>query len=157
MGIQTLLGLLPIICCIYQEIEFTTRLSKHFNFDHHFYVFDSSADINRYVNTEGSTPQSFYVSKNANNDTELDNVKEINSKNTFLIVVPGSSHFDRNSNILRRMKTIHRLQINMKIGVFFSHHSPKEGLHAFFEWCKENLIVNIFAATPTSSKIIQTS
>lgn len=38
------------------------------------------------------------------------------------------------------------LQGNMKIGIFFSHFASSEYLQTLFEWCREQLIVNIFVA-----------
>lgn len=35
----------------------------------------------------------------------------------------------------------------MKIGIFFPHFASTEDLQTLFEWCKKQLIVNIFAAT----------
>lgn len=150
MGIVVLLNLLSIICGKYEEMELIKGLTDCFSFDHHFYLVDSSADTNRYIRTKGLTPQTLYYFTNADNDTKLEYIKVITSKNAFLIVVPETSQFDRNSTFLRWMKKIQPLQINMKIGVFFPQPSSMEDLRAFFEWCKKNLIVNIFATTTST-------
>lgn len=157
MNTPKLLSLLYIFSCKYQEIELIKSLSEHFNFDHHFFIIDSAADTSRYVNTEVFAAQTFYILQNVNNDTELGKVNEIDSKNAFLIVVLESLRFVPNSNLLRQMKAIQRLQIRMKIGVFLSRHSTMVDLRAFFGWCKDNLIVNIFAVTLASSEAIQMS
>lgn len=104
MDILTLLSLLPIICGKYQEVELIRRLTSHFNFDHHFFLLDSSEDINRYVDTKGLTPRSLFVVTNEGNDTELEIVREIDSKNSFLIVVTAIPKFEHNFTLLRRIK-----------------------------------------------------
>ena len=115
-------------------MELISELSAYYNFDHHFYLLDSSAYANRYINTTDVAPQTLCVFKNVNNGDD-DDVTNITSKNTFMIVVPAeNSSFDQNVNLFHRMKTIQRKQINMKIGVFFSRNSSMQGLHTFFTW-----------------------
>lgn len=52
-----------------------------------------------------------------------------------------------NLESITQLKRIQRLQTNMKIGIFFVHPPSMEGMKGIFKWCKENLIVDIFAAT----------
>lgn len=156
MNVATIIvSLLSIVCGKYQEMQLIRELTDYFNFDHHFYLLDSSAETSRFINQTGITPQSLHVLRSADNEVNgLENVKSINSKNTFMIVVPEDSQLDR--NLLRWMKRIQRLQINMKIGVFFRQPTSIEDLHVFFEWCKDNLIINIFAATHPSYEVALT-
>ena len=134
-------------------MELISELAAHFNFDHHFYLLDASADANRYISTTGITPQTLYVFKNVNDDD--DDVEDITCKNSFLIVVPASNAtFDQNVSLFRRMKKIQRKQINMKIGVFFSSMTD---LHTYFAWCRNFRIANIFGAAYPNSEAMQTA
>src|ERR1700761_7889418 len=88
--------LLPIICGVHQELKLIRDLNDFFNFDHNILLLDSSIDTTCFVDGE-STPKSLYVFESDNdNITELESLTEINSKNTFMVVVPGSSDFDIN-------------------------------------------------------------
>ena len=125
-----------IICCAYQELELIKKLNNFFKFDHNIFLLDSSADVECFINRE-NTPKSIYVLKDNNNDEKL---KEISSKNTFMIVVLGSSKFEINFKLLTQLQ---RFQSNTKIGVFFSHFVSMEDLRKLFQWCKNHMIINI--------------
>lgn len=157
MRIAAIHFLLPFIRGEYQELELITQLTDYFNFDHHFFLLDSTTVSDRYISTAMYTPQSVYVSDRLDNDPGLDNSTQLNSKNAFMIVAPGSSRFEHSLNLLHGMKKIQRLRINIKIGVFFTQHTPSEELYKLFEWCKEHLIVNVFAATYPRSGATQVS
>lgn len=151
---------LTVTCAEYfpefHELKLISRLNNFFDFDHNIFLFDSSADVDRFMNTSGgpvvgySTPQSLYVFKNGNAN-ELESLKEIGSKNAFVIVVPGSAKFDSNFNLLTRVKEIQLLKLDMKIGIFFQHTALSEDLRELFEWSWAQQIIKIFAATPSGS------
>lgn len=153
MRIETIVILLPIICNGYPEMDVISRLTDYFNFDHHLLLLNSTADANSFINR--FTPQTLYVLRDDDDVTGLENVKEINSKNTFMIIASDTSKFKH--NLLLGIKNIQRLQSNMKIGVFFSQCLSTQDLYNFFEWCKDHQIVNIFAATYLSLDNIQGS
>lgn len=157
MGIATIHYLLSFIRGEYQEIELITQLTNYFNFDHHFFLLESNAATDRYIGTQMYTPQTVYVSERISENFGLENGTQLNSKNAFLIVAPGSSKFEHSLNLLREMKKIQRFRINIKIGVFFTQHTSTEELYKFFEWCKEHLIINVFATTNTHSEATQVS
>lgn len=118
---------------------------------------DSLVDINQFINSKGEdvvAPHTI-IAFNGENDniTELESLTAITSKNTFTIVVFKNPTFDTNLNFLYRFKAIQRLQINMKIGFFFSQSVSMKDLWNLFQWCKEQLIVNVFAATLSHSEI----
>lgn len=153
MVLSTILtSLLPIIHGEYQETTIITQLRDYFDFDHHFFLLDSTANPNRLINNRNdNTPQTVYIL----NSIDHENIVEIGSKNTFMIVGFASSNFDQNFYILQQIEEIQRLQIEMKIGVFFLQCTSIDDLHKFFRWCKDHLIVNIFAATYLSSRATQ--
>lgn len=133
------------MCSEYQEMELLKDLTDYFHFDHHFFLLGSTADANRFVNRNGTIPQTVYVSRSVNTEIGFEDVGEINSKNAFTIVVPDTSELDQNLYLLNGLKAIQRQQINMKIGVFFSQDISNEDLEEFFEWCKDHIIINILA------------
>lgn len=107
--IATILGLLPIYFAEYQEGKLIGELNNFFNFDHNVFLLDSSVDRNRYIDIRRRevTPQSVYVSQNVDdNFTELKSLTEINSKNTFIVVVLPSSNFCINLNLLNGLKEV---------------------------------------------------
>lgn len=99
---------MPKTCAEYQS-QLIRKLNHFFDFDHNIFLFESSADIGRFIDTTRgsghSTPQSVYVFKSDNDKiTGLDSLKEIWSKNTFIIVVLGSANFEGNFNLLTRVR-----------------------------------------------------
>lgn len=130
----------------YQEMKLISQLSNFFKFDHHIYLLHASADDERFINRNESTPRSLLTFKSVD-DVGSKVQTEMLSKNTFFIIAPGDTEFVRNSTLLHRIKKIQRLQTSMKIGIFFSTVASSEDLRKLFEWCKEQLIVNVFAAT----------
>lgn len=151
---------LSITCAEYHEQKLISGLNNFFNFDHNIHLFDSSVDIDRFINTRGSgnlTPQSLYVFKSADdNITDSVNIQKTMSKNTFVIVVPGSVNFELNLYLLTRLKEIQRLQINLKIGIFFPQIASSEDLQDLFKWSWKQQIINIFAATYSPSEALIT-
>lgn len=147
-GIDTIISFLSIFLVEYQEVKLISELNKIFNFDHNVFLLDSSVDINHFIDTREVIPRSLYVFKKVDGKiTGLESVTNITSKNTFMIVVPEGSNFDNNLNLFQQIKKIQKLQINMKIGIFFPHFASMDDLKMLFEWCKEQLIVNVFAAS----------
>lgn len=146
--ITTIINLLSVIRLEYQEQVLISELNNFFNFDHNIFLVDSSANIDRFINNAETikyTPQNVYIFKKVGeNITGLYSLSNIKSKNAFLIVVPDSSNVESNFNVIRKVQ---RLQINLKIGVFFSHTISTEDLKKLFEWCWRYRIINIFAAT----------
>lgn len=138
-----------------EEVRFLSELNNFFNFDHIVHLLDSSANITRFVNANFSDiPQTLFVLKTANNNNtdEFRSLTKITSKNTLMIVVPETSDFERNADLFQRVEEIQSHQINTKIGVFFSQPTAREELRKLFQWCKEHLIINIFAATKSFHK-----
>lgn len=145
----------------YQELLLIRNINKFFTIDQNIFLLESSIDINRYVyepsspnvlheHTSEHTPQSIFTFKRRDDGiTGLDSLKEIKHKNTFLVVVSVKSNFVQNENLFTQIKEIQRLNINMKIGVFFSH-IFSDDLHNLFEWCWKHRIINIFVAFYTN-------
>ncbi len=140
----TFVSLLPIICGAFRELIF--ELNKYFNFDHNLFILDSSADINHFITINRRnefTPKSLYVFNGATQRIAIRTM----SKNTFMVVAPKCCDVEINSTLLQQVKRIQRFQTTMKIGLFFHQAVSTEKLRKWFEWCRGNLIVNIFAAT----------
>jgi len=111
-------------------------------------------DINRFISSKNAvkqTPQTVYVFKDFNQSiTQSVFVTKIWSKNTFTSIALVGSSFDRNHAIFEQLRAILRLQFNMKIGIFFKQTVLEDDLNELFKWCKENLIVHVFAASYAS-------
>lgn len=134
------------------EMELISRLNDCFDFDHHIFLLDPSVDADRFVNSTDFTPRTLLTLKSVDDENESTaDLTTIGSKNTFMILVPSESSVDFDSNFtnLHRIKNIQRLQVNMKIGIFFLEFTPIENIRKLFKWCRQELIVNIFAVTNT--------
>lgn len=151
MIVEKILSFLFALCGEYQERLLIKDLTDHFHFDHHFFLLSPNADFKQYINTNEDTPRTVYITGSVvSNGSEVGDLNEIDSKNAFMVVVPDSSEFEQNFHLLNGIKKIQRLQVNLdqKIGLFFSQQTSSEDyLRKFFEWCKDNLVVNIFAVT----------
>lgn len=140
--------IMPFICAVHNEMKLIDQLNNLFNFDHNIFLFDSSINIDRFMKPmEVMIPQSVFVFENRNgNSTGLENFGWITSKNTFLILVTGRTTPVIDLSLLNQLKNMHRLRINMKIGIFFSNQNvDSENLRNLFKWCWKQNIVDIFA------------
>src|ERR1700761_3217931 len=156
-GIVSIISLLPILCTEYQELRLISQLNNFYGFDHNILLLDSSTDTNRFINKDENIPQSLYIFRRAaDNTTGLNTRTRIESKNTFMIVVLESGDFQTYLDFLHQLKRIQRLQIKMKIGMFFSSQFVSiDDLRHTFNWCKEHQIIDIFAAAYVHPEIIQ--
>lgn len=163
--VTILQSIISSMICVghHQELTFISELNNFFNLDHNIFVVHASKDTNRFISAprqtmQFTTPQSLYVFEDTDGDniTGLEPLTEIKSKSTFLIVVPGVSNFDGIINLLSRMKEIQRLQIQVKIGIFFSDITSSENLQKLFEWSWKQQIINIFVCY-SHAKITQGS
>lgn len=161
--ISTILNILPTTAFQYQESMFIRNLNGFFEFDQNIFLLDSFAEVDRFMppSTEplkDYTPRSVYIFKSVvGNVSTSETIKEIQSKNTFLIVASGSSGVDNNLKLLVRIKKIQRLQMNMKIGLFFSHIISTDNIRELFDWCWKEQIVHIFAAFYASYDVVTES
>lgn len=153
--IARLLWTISNICPQYQEYILINELNDYYKFDHNIFLLGSSVDPDRFVNLSfiatkqfKSTPQSLYVFEDGRNNIKgLETLTAaIKSKNTFLIVSPDQANFNENLILLTQIKEIQRLNINMKIGVFFSDTISIDDLKKLLEWCWKQRIINIFTA-----------
>lgn len=83
----------------------------------------------------------------------MNKIKEITSKDTFLIVVSDNPTV----NLLNLVKYIQRLQIRIKVGIFISPSVSNYDLQNLFHWCWRNGIINIFAVFCLKCEAIQAS
>ncbi len=150
-----------------QKVKLIDELNNFFDFDHNIFLYDSSVDIDRFISTEYSlTPQTVYVFEGADDDNvfQSKSLTKITSKNTLLIIVLGSVKFGSNLDLLERVKTIQRVQVRMKIGIFLPQIDSTKDLQDLFEWFWYRRIVNVLVAlyseafealdSPESSRII---
>lgn len=113
-AIVTTLNLLPIILSNDIQVNLINQLNRHFHFDHNLFLLDPSIDENDFLNTTSSqTPRSIFVWNKHSAP-----ITEVKSKHTLSIVAPKTSQFDGNVELWAAIKIIHRLQANMKIGIF---------------------------------------
>lgn len=152
-----------MLCAQYQEMKLIDQLNNYFNFDHNVYLLHQSVDVNCFVNPKRSgqmIPQSLYRFKEFNNNiTGLESIT-IQSKNTFLVIVPETSN--NNLNLLIRVKEIQRetqrQQMTLKMGMFFQHAiASAVDLLQLFEWSWKEKIISIFAGTYLHTDIGPTS
>lgn len=159
MTIATIINILPIICGECPEMKLIADLNMFFNFDHNVFLFDSPDDINRFIYAEGpmQPPQSVYVLTDANNNINPEeSLKEVRGKNTFMIVVPVDTKYERIFQFSRRLALIQRLKIDLKIGFFFNRFVEIDDLRILFQRCKRHLLANVFAAVHAYPKGIST-
>lgn len=145
----------PIICAEQPESKLIRQLNDFFKFDHNIYLLEASTIINRFIDiTEQplNVPQSLYIFNSSDLDVAV--VNQTKGKNSLLIVVPDSVG---SSLILVKRIREGRLQINVKIGVFFQETASSDDLRTLFQLCWTNLIINIFAASYyEDSKVLNT-
>lgn len=152
MGFETLVSVVNLLSSIItapnQELVFIGRLNRAFSFDHNIFLLHSFADVNRFVSSTNqvhNTPQCLF--RFDDNITALEVFQNRTAKNELLIVVPdGWTNFDSNLNVMSMVKKIQRLNINLKIGMFFAHMLSDDDLEELFKWCWSHRIINIFAA-----------
>lgn len=144
-----IVSLSTIVCGKNPESELISELSNFFDFDHNIFLLQSSVDINRFIGAAELTPRTIFVIEdlNGNNNTEMETVKEIRSKNTFVIAALYGTSFDENLELFKQLKTLQQLKLNIKIGIFFQQFVSADDIRKLFEWCKEELIYLVFAAT----------
>lgn len=144
--------LLLIVAATHPEQNLISQLNNHYKFDHNIFLLHSTVDRERFFDSPHSTtkppeitPQSVFVFKNVRNRiTGLETLTAITSKNTFLIVSPG--HFKADAILLRHIKRIQLLDINMKIGILFSGIVSTYKMKKLLDWCWKHRIVQIFIA-----------
>lgn len=152
MGFKTLATVVNLLSSIInapnQELVLIGQLNLAFSFDHNIFLLHSSADVNRFVsstNQAHNTPRCLF--RFDDNITALEVFQNRTAKNELLIVVPDSwSNFESNINVMSMIKTMQLLNINLKIGMFFTHMLPDDDLGKLFRWCWSHRIINIFAA-----------
>lgn len=151
----TILSFVHILDVIQPEQILINELNTFFDLDHNIFFLHASVDVNRFIATtkqQGKfTPQSVYTFSNIiGNVTGLEALSRARSNNELLVLVPEASDFNENLNLLMRVKQIQRLNLNLKIGIFFSHLTDDGDLMKLFEWSWKNRIINIFAVSHTN-------
>lgn len=143
--VPAILQLLSTIRPEYQEMNLIDQMNNFFKFDHNIILVNGLADIDPFINKSKRefVPQSLFLLNDVEEkNTGLESLKQIRSKNPFLIVV--SEHYD--IGLLTRIKEIQRLKIDIKIGLFCLHTVSYDVLQKLFQWCWSHGIINIFVA-----------
>ncbi len=135
------------------EVNLIDRLNEFFGFDHNLFLLDSLSDRSRYIPTDddgNGTTQTVYIfdeNLDTEQSTQLEMLKAITSKKTFLIIVGESSEFGKNQQLRVLVKSIRRLQVNVKIGVFFARRvNSMDNIKSLFQWSWSVGITNIFCS-----------
>lgn len=154
--IPTILKLITTVRLPSHEVTLINQLNEFFHFDHNIFLLDSLIDLDRYVETQQSisgkyTPQTVYTFTNRleNKSMETNGLKEITSKNTFLIVAVEKSKILSILKVLSEVNRIRSLQdsTNVKIGFFFARDvTSMDVIQQLFEWSWSARIVKIFVA-----------
>lgn len=148
------LALLGVLTHIYQEYTIIDELNKCFNFDHHFILAESSEYLTRFV-SKGNQPRSLSIFKrtNGSNVRGLEGIPVMETKNTFMVVVPDSSMLNKNLHLLEHIRDVQRLNRNTKIGIFFQSVTMFDDIRNHFMWFRNQSVVNVFAAIyPSEAK-----
>lgn len=152
MRIETIATTVNLLSTIfgseYQELVLISQLNDAFNFDHNIFLMHSSADIGHFVSSTDQvnyTPRCLFIFDEGST-AALEIFEHRTGKKELLIVVPTSSNFDSNLTLLSFVKKIQLLNVNLKIGIFFSHFVTSDDLQKLFEWCWNHRIINIFTA-----------
>lgn len=157
-SIVIVINLLTTVCGQYQELLLINQLNNFLSFDYNLFWLDSSVDIDRFIHKStfrGYVPQTLYTFRNAKDESSvLETMNPIKSKNTFMIIAPQSSTFEKNLILLSRVKELQHFNANIKIGMFFSHIVSNDDLLKLFKWCWKYRIINIFAAFHSKQKLI---
>lgn len=146
IGIILMIKLLSLVCGEYQEMKLIAELNNFFEFDHNIFLLDATVDIDRCLNRTELIPKILLSVEGEQNMSRLLILSKLTNKNSLMIFVAETGELNKNLNLLHRLKKIQTLQRNMKIGMFFKRSSSRD-LRELFEWCKIELIINIFAAT----------
>ncbi len=144
----------------HQEMALIDELNGFFGFDQNIFLFETSpsAYYHRYVhplskdkvnNHTMYVPQTILYFDSITQINQQTMLKEVTSKNTFLIVVVDGYNyqFPGESKLLHEIVRIRDLKINLKVGVFFTHSiRSMDNIRSFFRWCWQVKIFNIFSA-----------
>lgn len=137
--------LLSVVWCQPNSLHLINGLSDFYNFDHHIYLIDSSADLNLWFPSSsqlnGIIPRTVYT---------VDKLSErivhmaIPAKNAFLVVVVGDL---TSPQLLLHIKTIRGHHINVRNGIFLTKNitSLTSVEKLLRKSCMDD-IVNIFVA-----------
>lgn len=128
------MSLLPMaVWCQYTDgVQLINRLNNFCSFDHNIFFMDSAIDIDRWFSSPGlssgkhvvnySPPQTVYTFDDLSH-SDLNSIETFNgirSKNQFLAVVVEHLKFENGSQLLAQIKNVRLLDVNVKVGVFFT-------------------------------------
>lgn len=135
----------------YHEQKLIQNLNNYYDFDHNIYLFDSTTDMNRYIDTTGTlseTPRSLFSFKNTDDGSliGLEKLSGITSKTTLFVVIPGRGEMEKNLKLFSRVKEIQRLQLDMKIVVFLPPFVSTDDVSDLLRWSWKQGIDNIFVS-----------
>lgn len=139
MEIQIVLSLLSVTS---QQARLIGTLNDCFKFDQNIFLAHPSANIDHLVGHE-TQPRSVFMFDDSNgNVPEAASLQAIQGKNTFVIVVPNSSTFQKNLNLLKWVKDIQHLGTNVKIGMFFPTVTSMDDVRRHFLWYRNQSVAN---------------
>lgn len=147
--ITTVIHLLIVVGALHQELLLVSNVNEFFKMDHNIFLLESVTDINRFLydqSVRNDFPRTIFTfSRLDDRIIASNNLKEIKSKNTLLVVACQESDFTQNANLFTKIKEMQQLNVHLKIGLFFDHILETD-LRQMFEWSWNNRILNIFVA-----------
>lgn len=146
--------------CPDYAVQLIDGLNTFFQFDHNIFFMDSTNNHDRWIRSTLSSskcralndypPQTSYSFEDfldTDNTTDPMALNATISKNQLLIVVVERLKFKNDSMLPALIKHIHKLNINVKVGVFFtSNLTTLDIVEQWFRWSWSSGIVNIFGA-----------
>lgn len=141
--LSTVLSVLSATQPQHQEIVLVNQLNDFFGFDHNIFLI-ASPDVDRFIDTRSQSdrvPRSI-IRFNGNG---MKGIPKIDGKSPLVIVVMEGVCLDCNPSFRQILVDMHRMQRNMKIGVFISAQFASRGeLRKFFVWCWDHGIADVF-------------
>lgn len=138
-------------------LNLINKLNNFYCFDHNLMLMESTSIADQFINTPVSAielnsyvPQTLYVINDISGEIKINPIRR--SKNTFMIIGLKSTNLEKNIIFMTKIKDFQRVNVNLKIGLFFSQSLPtSDYLLQLFEWCWQNSIVHIFIGYPETT------
>lgn len=146
----TIINILSTFGLPYQEAVLINQLNNAFSFDHNIFLLHSSANVDRFIVASESldfTPKSLFRFETIDGNIQgFEIPRRLQGTNTLLIVATNSSHVNSNMNLLKFVKNVQIVNVDLKIGLFLPSANSLTDLRHLFQWCWTHRIINIFVA-----------
>lgn len=133
-----------------EAVHLIKKLNRFYRFDHNLILMESSSNIDEIsssIPTPSLVPQTLYVVSDISGEIQIRPIRR--SKNTFMVIWLTSTDLQRNLNFLTKIKNYRRVNMNVKLGLFFRQTFPtSEVLMELFQWFWLMSIINIIVVYP---------